>query len=140
CGRCGTPTEAKREERARVCPACKLTAYPRVAPATMMLVRHGAELLLGRSPHFPPGMFSALAGFVEPGESLEQCVAREIAEEVGVQVHNITYRASQAWPFPHSVMIGFTAEWKAGDIEIDPDEIVDAQWFKVDELPNIPPP
>ena len=85
CGRCGTPTAAKRDERVRVCPACKLSAYPRVAPAVMALVHRGKQLLLARSPHFPAGMYSALAGFVEPGESLEQCVAREVAEEVGVQ-------------------------------------------------------
>jgi NAD+ diphosphatase len=85
-------------------------------------------------------MYSTLAGIVEAGESLKQCVAREIHEEVGVEVEDITYRTSQAWPFPHSLMVGFTARWKAGDIEIDESEIVDAQWFKLDDLPNIPPP
>ena len=112
CGRCGTPTEPKREERVRVCPACKLSAYPRVAPAVMALVTRGRELLLGRSPHFPPGMYSALAGFVEPGESLEQCVAREVAEEVGVRVtqHVATSPASRG-RFPTSLMIAFVCEW-----------------------------
>ena len=138
CGRCGAPTEAKRDERARICPACRLTAYPRVAPATMMLVRRGRELLLGRSPHFPPGMYSALAGFVEPGESLEQCVAREIAEEVGVRVNNIRYFASQSWPFPHSLMIAFICDWVSGEIRPQEAEIEAANWFEVLQLPKLP--
>jgi NAD+ diphosphatase len=138
CGRCGARTEAKREERARVCPACKQSVYPRVAPATMMLVRRGRELLLGRSPHFPPGMYSALAGFVEPGESLEQCVAREIAEEVGVRVNNIRYFASQSWPFPHSLMIAFVCEWTSGEIRPQEGEIEAANWFDVLQLPKLP--
>jgi len=138
CGRCGTASEAKREERARLCPACKLTAYPRVAPATMMLVKRGNELLLGRSPHFPPGMYSALAGFVEPGESLEQCVAREVGEEVGVRVNNIRYFASQSWPFPHSLMIAFVCDWESGDIRPQETEIEAANWFEVLQLPKLP--
>jgi NAD+ diphosphatase len=138
CGRCGTPTEAKRDERSRVCPACRLSAYPRVAPAVMMLVRRGRELLLGRSPHFPPGMYSALAGFVEPGESLEQCVAREVGEEVGVQISNIRYFASQSWPFPHSLMIAFTCEWSSGEVRPQPEEIEAANWFDVLQLPKLP--
>ena len=138
CGRCGTPTEAKREERSRICPKCRLSAYPRVAPATMMLVRRDDELLLGRSPHFPPGMYSALAGFVEPGESLEQCVAREVAEEVGVRVRNIRYFASQSWPFPHSLMIAFVCEWRDGELKRQDAEIEDAKWFEVLQLPKLP--
>jgi NAD+ diphosphatase len=138
CGRCGARTEAKLEERARVCPACRLTAYPRVAPATMMLVKRGRQLLLGRSPHFPPGMYSALAGFVEPGESLEQCVAREVAEEVGVRVNNIRYFASQSWPFPHSLMIAFVCDWESGDIRPQEAEIEAANWFEVLQLPKLP--
>ncbi len=138
CGRCGTRTEAKREERSRVCPACKLTAYPRVAPAVMMLIRRGDERLLGRSPHFPPGMYSALAGFVEPGESLEQCVAREAHEEVGVRVSNIRYFASQSWPFPHSLMIAFVCDWASGEIRPQEGEIEAANWFKVLQLPKLP--
>jgi NAD+ diphosphatase len=138
CGRCGARTEAKRDERARVCPACKLSAYPRVAPATMMLVKRGREILLGRSPHFPPGMYSALAGFVEPGESLEQCVRREVAEEVGVRVNNIRYFASQSWPFPHSLMIAFVCDWESGDIRPQEGEIEAANWFEVLQLPKLP--
>jgi len=138
CGRCGARTEAKRDERSRLCPACRLSAYPRVAPATMMLVKRGRELLLGRSPHFPPGMYSALAGFVEPGESLEQCVRREVAEEVGVRVNNIRYFASQSWPFPHSLMIAFVCDWESGEIKPQEGEIEAANWFEVLQLPKLP--
>jgi len=138
CGRCGTPTEAKTEERARVCPACRLSAYPRIAPAVMALVRREGEILLGRSPHFPPGMYSALAGFVEPGETLEQCLAREVEEEVGVQVSRIRYFASQPWPFPNSLMIAFVCDWSGGEIRPQAGEIEDAKWFNVLQLPKLP--
>jgi NAD+ diphosphatase len=142
CGRCGTRTEAKREERARVCPKCKLTAYPRLAPAVMALVHRRNqgknELLLARSPHFPAGMYSALAGFVEPGESLEQCLAREVHEEVGVRVSNIRYFASQPWPFPHSLMIAFVCEWIDGELKPQAAEIEDAKWFSLLQLPKLP--
>lgn len=138
CGRCGTPTEPKREERVRACPSCRLTVYPRVAPAVMALVRRGREILLARGPHFPPGMYSALAGFVEPGETLEQCVHREVAEEVGVAVENLSYFASQPWPFPHSMMIAFTCDWSGGEIAPQPGEIEEAKWFDVLQLPKLP--
>jgi NAD+ diphosphatase len=138
CGRCGTPTEPRAEERVRVCPACKLSAYPRVAPAVMALVRRGRELLLGRSPHFPAGMYSALAGFVEPGETLEQCVAREVEEEVGVTVTNLSYFTSQPWPFPHSLMIAFVCDWSGGEIRPAEGEIEAADWFDVLQLPKLP--
>ena len=138
CGRCGTPTQPKLNERVRVCPSCKLSAYPRVAPAIMALVRRGREILLARSPHFPAGMYSALAGFVEPGESLEQCVKREVAEEVGVQIGNIRYFASQPWPFPHSLMIAFVCEWLSGEVKAQETEIEDAKWFEVLQLPKLP--
>lgn len=98
-----------------------------------------AELLLARAPHFAPGMYSALAGFVEPGESLEQCVQREVAEEVGVQVANLRYYGSQSWPFPHSLMVAFSAEWTGGGIVRQESEIEAAEWFPIDVLPNIPP-
>ena len=142
CGRCGSATQPKGEERARVCPACKLTAYPRLAPAVMALVHREnggkKELLLARSPHFPPGMYSALAGFVEPGESLEQCLAREVHEEVGVRVSNIRYFASQPWPFPHSLMIAFVCDWESGEIRPQEGEIEAANWFEVLQLPKLP--
>ena len=138
CGRCGTPTEAKAEERARVCPACRLAAYPRLSPAVMALVRRKGEILLGRSPHFPPGMYSALAGFVEPGETLEQCLAREVEEEVGVKVSRIRYFASQPWPFPNSLMIAFICDWESGEIRPQAGEIEAAAWFNVLQLPKLP--
>ena len=138
CGRCGTPTEAKSEERLRACPACRLAVYPRISPAVMALVRREGEILLGRSPHFPPGMYSALAGFVEPGETLEQCLAREVEEEVGVQVSRIRYFASQPWPFPNSLMIAFVCDWISGEIRPQAGEIEAANWFKVLQLPKLP--
>ena len=138
CGACATPTVLKANERARECPQCKLVSYPRLAPAVMVLVRRGDQILLGRSPHFPPGMFSALAGFVDPGESLEQTIAREVQEEVGLKVTNVKYFASQPWPFPHSLMIAFTADYLDGVITPDPAEIEDAQWFDLNNLPRLP--
>jgi NAD+ diphosphatase len=138
CGRCGARTEPRREERSRVCPACRLSAYPRVAPAVMALIKRERQLLLARSPHFPPGMYSALAGFVEPGESLEQCLEREVAEEVGVRISNIRYFASQSWPFPHSLMIAFVCDWAGGEIRPQAGEIEAADWFEVLQLPKLP--
>lgn len=139
CGACGTPTQPRTSERARECPACGLLAYPRLAPAVMCLARRGArELLLARSPHFAQGMYSALAGFVEPGETLEQCVEREVREEVGIRVRNLRYFGSQSWPFPHSLMIAFFAEHAGGEIAIDRAEIEDARWFDISDLPRLP--
>lgn len=138
CGRCGTPTVAKPDERVRVCPACKLSVYPRIAPAVMALVRRGSEVLLARGPQFPVGLYSALAGFVEPGETLEQCVEREVREEVGVGVENIRYFASQPWPFPHSLMIAFVCDWVGGELRPQPGEIEAAEWFDVFHLPRLP--
>ncbi len=138
CGRCGAPTEPHAAERVRACPACKLSAYPRVAPAVMALVKREKHILLARSPHFPQGMYSALAGFVEPGESLEQCLAREVAEEVGVRIGNARYFASQPWPFPHSLMIAFVCDWASGEIKPQDGEIEEANWFEVLQLPKLP--
>ena len=144
CGRCGTPTELSGNDRSMKCPACGLLAYPRLAPAMITLVTRGPkgpdqEALLARGVAFRAPMFSCLAGFVEPGESLEQSVIREVREEVGVTVTNARYWGSQPWPFPHSLMIGFTAEWESGEIEIDPSEIAEANWYRRDDLPPIPP-
>lgn len=139
CGVCGTPTELVAHERARVCPACKHTAYPRLSPAMMALVWRDGELLLARAPHFAAGMYSALAGFVEAGESLEDCVVREVLEETGVSVTDLRYYGSQSWPFPHSLMVAYTARWTGGEIVPQPGEIEDAQWFPLDALPGIPP-
>jgi NAD+ diphosphatase len=139
CGRCATPTERVPEERCMRCPACGLLAYPRIAPAVIVLVRRGAEALLARGARFPLPFFSTLAGFVEIGESLEETVAREIREEVGVEVKDVRYFGSQPWPFPHSLMVGFDAEWAGGDIRCDETEILEAGWYRADALPLIPP-
>jgi NAD+ diphosphatase len=139
CGRCGRPTRAVPAEHSVRCDFDELTFYPRIAPAIIVLVRRGEQALLGRSPRFTPGMYSTLAGFVEPGESLEQTLAREVREEAGVEVTNIRYFGSQPWPFPHSLMVGFFADYAGGDIRVDAVEIVDARWFSVDDLPGIPP-
>ena len=138
CGACATPTVLKPNERARECPQCKLVSYPRLAPAVMVLLRRDDQILLARSPHFPPGMYSALAGFVDPGESLEQTIVREVQEEVGLRVTNVRYFASQPWPFPHSLMIAFTADYLDGVVTPDPGEIEDAQWFDLNNLPRLP--
>lgn len=138
CGRCGTPTVSKPEERARACPACRLVAYPRISPAVMALVRRGRQLLLGRGPGFPPGMFSALAGFAEPGETLEQCLAREVREESGVEVCNIRYSGSQPWPFPNSLMIAFHCDYAGGELRPQEGEIEAVSWFEFDRLPKLP--
>jgi len=138
CGRCGTPTRDKEGERAKECPACGLVAYPRVSPAMMVLVTRGHELLLARANRFPGAMYSALAGFVEPGETIEDCIRREVREEVGVEVAGITYFASQSWAFPHSLMIAYTAEYAGGELNPDRNEIADAQWFALDALPALP--
>ena len=136
CGRCGTATVLKEGERSRVCPSCAQLHYPRIAPAIMVLVRRGPEFLLARSPHFPPGMFSALAGFTEPGETLEQTIVREVREEVSIEINNIRYFASQPWPFPHSLMIAFHADYVEGEITPDPAEIEAADWFSLNRLPE----
>lgn len=140
CGRCGTPTQKKADEFAMSCPSCGLLVYPRISPAVMVLVERGNELLLARSPHFRPGVFSALAGFVEAGETLEQCAAREVREEVGVEIANLRYFHSQPWPFPDSLMISFFADYAGGKITPDPSEIEAAAWFRRDALPALPDP
>ncbi len=138
CGACGRATVARLSERSRECPSCGLVVYPRLAPAIMALVRRGRELLLARSSRFPKGMYSALAGFVEPGETIEQCLEREVMEETGVRVSEVRYFASQPWPFPHSLMIAFHAEYESGELRVDETEIEDAQWFDVCNLPRLP--
>jgi len=138
CGRCGTPTKTKKDERVKVCPKCNLLQYPRLSPAIIVAVLKGDRLLLARAERFPPDMYSVLAGFVEPGESLEECVRREVKEEVGIEVKNIRYFGSQHWPFPNSLMLGFTAEYASGEIIMDETEIVDAGWFTASNLPAVP--
>jgi NAD+ diphosphatase len=138
CGSCGTATAPRAGERAMECPSCGGLWYPRISPAVIMAVVRGDTLLLARARRFPPGFYSVLAGFVEPGETLEQCVAREVREETGLEVKNLRYFASQSWPFPHSLMVAFTAEHAAGEIRVDPSEIVEAGWYRAEALPSIP--
>ncbi len=142
CGVCATATEVHEGGRSRRCPQCGETAYPRVAPAMMVLIKRdtsaGRELLLARSPRFPGGMYSALAGFVEISESIEDCVHREAFEEVGVHITNLQYFDSQAWPFPNSLMIAFVADWASGEIKPEAGEIEDARWFSMQALPQLP--
>lgn len=139
CGRCGVPTEPTRGERARRCPRCRLLAFPRLSPAVITAVTRDDRILLARGVNFPPGMFSVLAGFVDPGETLEHTVVREIREEVAIDVANVRYFGSQPWPFPNSLMIGFTADYAGGEIEIDETELVEAGWYARDALPPLPP-
>lgn len=142
CGRCATPLIREREERAKRCPqaGCGLSAFPRVSPAVIVLVRKGAQALLAHAARFPPGVFSTLAGFVEAGESLEDTVKREIREEAGIEVKNLRYFGSQSWPFPHSLMVGFLAEYAGGEPRPDGKEILEVRFFDVDALPLLPPP
>ncbi len=139
CGKCGHLLEDKKDERAKKCQPCNLITYPRLSPAIIVAVTKNNQLLLARSGRFPIAFYSVLAGFVESGETLEMCVAREVYEEVGITVKNIRYFDSQPWPFPDSLMIGFTAEFADGEIRIDQSEIIDAGWYSADNLPMIPP-
>ncbi|HEX8149900.1 MAG TPA: NAD(+) diphosphatase [Pyrinomonadaceae bacterium] len=141
CGACAAPTEYHTKARARVCtnPACGLEFFPRLAPAVIVAVERGPEILLARSPHFTPGRYSVLAGFVEPGESVEGAVHREVLEETGVRVRNLRYYGSQAWPFPNALMLGFQAEYDGGEVTPDGDEIEDAAFFHAERLPETAP-
>ena len=139
CGRCGNRTELKDEERARVCTQCGLVNYPTMSPAIIVAVIRGSEILLARSRRFHGDFYSVLAGFVEYGETFEQCVKREVREEVGIDVENIRYIASQPWPFPNTLMVAFTADHAGGVVIADNVEITDARWFDACDLPAIPP-
>ena len=139
CGKCGQPTQLRDNERARTCVPCKRTSYPPVAPAIMILIHDGRKLLLAKKFVWGNTRYSALAGFVEPGETLETTVIRETREEVGVEIKNIRYFGSQPWPFPNNLMVAFTAEYAGGVVTPDGVEIEEAAFFDVDELPNLPP-
>jgi NAD+ diphosphatase len=138
CGKCGSGVFSRNQERCKECSRCGHLSYPNMAPAVMVLVKKEEKILLARSPHFPEKLYSVLAGFVDPGETLEQCVIREVFEEVGIEIKNLRYFGSQPWPFSHSLMIGFTSDWKSGEIRIDPLEIEDAAWFDRSDMPMIP--
>lgn len=139
CGRCGSKSIPREKERCKECLSCGHLMYPKLAPVIMALVQRENKILLARGVHFPDKMYSILAGFVDLGETLEQCVAREVFEEVGLRVKNMCYFASQPWPFSRSLMIAFTCEWEEGEIQIDSAEIEDAGWFDKSCLPLLPP-
>ena len=137
CSRCGALTEVGEAGHVRVCPVCRAMHHPRTDPVVIMLVHDGDRALLGRQPTWPAGRYSALAGFVEPGESLEEAVEREVLEEAGVQVRDVLYRSSQPWPFPMSLMLGFHATYASGEPRTGDDELDDVRWFSREELASI---
>ncbi len=140
CSHCGTPTVRHAQgEFAQICPNCNYTAYPRVNPCIIVAITKGDQILLARSHRFANGMFSLVAGFVEVGETLEQAVAREVKEEVGLEITNIRYVSSQPWPFPTNIMLGFTADYAGGELVLQEDEIAEAAFYPFDQLPLIPP-
>lgn len=138
CGSCGSATVTTPGERALRCPACGATFFPSAFPAVIVAVTHGDRLLLAHNRAFRPGMFSLLAGFLDPGETFEQAAAREVREETGIEIGDIRYVTSQPWPFPNSIMAGFRASYVAGEIRADGHEILEAGWFTRDRLPDIP--
>lgn len=138
CGSCGQAMQPAEGHRMMQCAPCRVQHYPRLSPCMIVVITRGDEILLGRSPRFVDGMYSALAGYAEPNETIEQCVVREVREEVSLEIKNIRYVGSQNWPFPYSLMLGFHAEYKSGDIIPQPDEIEDAQWFSIHALPPLP--
>jgi NAD+ diphosphatase len=142
CGRCGSTTDLDASVMAKVCPGCGTLHFPRINPAVITLVHRDGEVLLAHDHRFRPGFFALLAGFVEPGETLEQTVAREVREEVSLEVTDLRYFASQAWPFPSQLMVGFFARYAGGEITIQESELSEARWFPIDSLPepeNRPP-
>lgn len=139
CGRCGHANRLHDDERVMLCPNCENTAYPRISPCVIGLVHKGDTCLLAHNARFPEGRYSVLAGFVEPGESAEEALAREVKEETNIDIKNIRYVSSQPWPFPSQLMLGFVAEYAGGTIEVDGIEITDAGWYSADALPQLPP-
>lgn len=139
CGVCAAPMRKSDKELCFHCPACGFAAYPRVSPAMMVLIKRGDEILLARHSAYATARYTALAGFVEAGENIEEAIHREVLEEVGLHVKDLRYFGSQSWPFPHSLMIAYTAEYAGGELRIQEDELDDARWFGPGEaLPAIP--
>ncbi len=138
CSRCGSPNINKEDERAKVCTKCGTVTYPVICPAIIVAITRGDEILLAHNKNFEDNMYSIIAGFVDAGEDLESTVKREVLEEVGIKIKNIKYYGNQTWAFPNSLMIGFFAEYESGEIKVDGKEILDAAWFKKDNLPNLP--
>ena len=139
CPVCGHRTEPRGGDWGRLCPHCGHVAYPHISPATLILIHDGPRLLLAQKPGWGT-RYSILAGFVEPNESLEDCVRRETREEAGLEITDLTYAGSQPWPYPHQLMVGFTARYAGGEIVIDEAELERAAWFEVASLPDLPPP
>lgn len=139
CGRCSKKMQANSQQHVMQCKHCGYQIYPRINPSMIVLITRGDEILLARSPRFTVNMYSTLAGFVEPSESVEDCIHREVQEEVGITVKNLHYIASQNWPYPNALMLGFHAEYNRGEITPQPEEIEDARWFSVHDLPELPP-
>jgi len=139
CGRCGERTQAHPRERARWCGRCNIPWYPRIAPCVIVVIRRDSQFLLAKSSRVTRNFYSLIAGFVEPGESLEQAVVREVKEETGLDVGNIRYQSSQPWPFPHQLMVGYFADYQGGELRLQEDELADAGWFSADDHPPIPP-
>jgi len=138
CGSCGTETYTLEGERAKKCPKCGHISYPVICPAVITAVINGNKILMAHNRNFKGNMYGLIAGFVETGETLEECVAREIKEEVGLKVKDVKYLGSQPWPFPNSLMLGFTAQYESGEIAVDGVEIDDAKWFDANTLPGLP--
>lgn len=139
CPRCGARTSRMQGERGKRCPGCGYEHYPHLHPAVIVLVREGDRVLLTRKAFWPKGRYGLIAGFVDAGESLEGAAAREVHEEVGVEIRDLRYAGSQYWPFPSQLMVGFTAAYSQGDVTVNRDELEDARWFSVHELPDLPP-
>ncbi|MBY0293650.1 MAG: NAD(+) diphosphatase [Alphaproteobacteria bacterium] len=139
CTKCGTELQSVFDATEKKCSLCNLSFYPKLSPAIMVLIQKDNEILLARSAHFKPGVYSAIAGFIDIGETAELAVHREVKEEVGLEVSELEYFGSQSWPFPDSFMIAFKAKYLRGEINIDGNEIEDAQWFNLNNLPDLPP-
>lgn len=138
CGKCGTPTQTMDNEIAKICPECGFTSFTRLSPAVITAIVKEGKLLMAKHNYGQYRKYGLIAGFVEAGETLEEAVERETMEEVGLKIKNIKYFGSQPWPFPHSIMIAFTAEYESGNINVDGKEIAHAKWFEVDDLPDMP--
>lgn len=139
CGHCGAALEGKIDSTEKKCAACNTSLFPRFSPAVMVLIRKENKILMARSPHFPPGLYSAIAGFIDIGETAEAAAHREVKEELGIEITDLEYFGTQSWPFPDSFMIAFKAKYLKGELQPDPNEIEDAGWYSLAEIPTMPP-
>ncbi len=139
CNKCGSPIDHKHDERAKICTNCQFVNYPRINPCIIVAITKGDKILLARSIRYPKRMlYSVIAGYVESGETLEECVRREVKEEVNLDVKNIRYFSSQQWPFTSALMVGFTAEYAGGDVVVEKEELIEAGWYSKENLPEVP--